>query len=40
MRENVDWKTRCVEPHFDSEEGWATVIGKGLYVQVGVGKCE
>lgn len=40
MQENVDRKTRRVEPHFDSEEGWASVIGKGLYVQVSVGKCE
>jgi hypothetical protein len=40
MRENVDRKTRRVEPHFDSEEGWASVIGKGLYVHVSVGKCE
>ncbi len=40
MRENVDRKTRRVEPHFDSEEGRALVMGTDLYVQVSVGKCE
>lgn len=36
MRENVDRKTRPVEPYFDSGERVASVIGTDLYLRVSV----